>query len=125
MSNTFSQPAYPGASTLRAAIADDDVNQLPVLIIAAALNEDDRSSLENACIALSSHPNETIRGNAILGFGHIARRFQAIGDSVHEIVRRGTKDESEYVRGQAYAAADDLECFLGLTLANEASPNSK
>ena len=119
MSNTFSQPSYPGKLTLLDAIATDDVARLPVLIVAAALNEEDRSIIESACIELSNHTNETIRGNAILGFGHIARRFRVVGAGVQEIVRRGMKDASEYVRGQAYAAADDLECFLGFTFATE------
>ena len=113
MTNTFSQPSYPGKLKLLDAIAIDDRDSLPALIVAAALYEADRLVVENACVALSAHSDEVIRGNAILGFGHIARRFRAIGEGVQDIVTRGVTDSSEYVRGQAYAAADDLECFLG------------
>jgi hypothetical protein len=86
------------------------------MIIAAALYEDDFDTAYGACVQLSSHPDEVVRGNAILGFGHLARLFGRLGDEAPAIVKQGLIDVSAYVRGQAYAAAGDLHHFLGLDL---------
>jgi hypothetical protein len=84
------------------------------MIVAAALEEEDRQYVEAACIRLSTHQDEIVRGNAILGFGHLARRFGEIGEKGPQIVGRGLADASVYVRDHAYAAAGDLKHFLGI-----------
>lgn len=62
--------------------------------------------------ARSSDP--FIRGNALLSFGHLARRFGEIPeDPVYSFVVQGLGDPDSFVRGQADAAADDLNQFLG------------
>jgi hypothetical protein len=47
--------------------------------------------------------------------GHLARRFETLNrpESI-EAVRSGLTDAHEYVRGQADAAADDVEWFAKL-----------
>lgn len=70
-------------------------------IIAAALYEDDFDTAYEACVQLGSHPDEVVRGNAILGFGHLARLFGRLGDEAPAIVKQGLIDASAYVRGQA------------------------
>jgi hypothetical protein len=68
---------------------------------------------QNICIRLSSHENFNVRGNAILGFGHLARTCAKLNkEEVKLIIARALKDEHEYVRGHAYNAADDIEMFL-------------
>jgi hypothetical protein len=113
MTSTFSDPAYPGAATLLDAIARDDVEHLPEMIVAAALYEEDRALVERALIELSRHSNATIRGNAILGFGHVARGFGAVCPEAEGIVAEGLKDPSFYVRSHAHSAAGDLQMFAG------------
>lgn len=116
MSNVFEQPEYQGPQALRDAIQANDVDVLGPLIIAAALYEEDFDTAYDACVQLSSHPDEVVRGNAILGFGHLARLFGRLGDEAPEIVKGGLADVSNYVRGQAYAAAGDLQHFLGIEI---------
>lgn len=116
MKNVYSNPERPEESEFIDAIEKNDVESLPKLIVGVALYDADREMAENAFKKLSSHEDEIVRGNAVLGFGHLSRRFRVIGAGVEEIVKKALVDPSEYVRGQAYAAADDLEHFLGLSL---------
>ena len=116
MTNVYEQPKYDGAQALIEAIKANDPDILGPMIIAAALYEDDFDTAYGACVQLSSHPDEVVRGNAILGFGHLARLFGRLGDEAPAIVKQGLIDVSAYVRGQAYAAAGDLHHFLGLDL---------
>lgn len=116
MTSSFEQPNYDGADALRDAIAKDDPDVLAPMIVGAALYEEDFDVVYPACVRLSSHSDEVVRGNAVLGFGHLARLFGRLGDEAPEIVKRSLEDPSAYVRGQAYAAASDLEHFLGLQL---------
>lgn len=116
MKNVYEQPSYDGAQALTEAIEANDPDVLASMIIAAALYEDDFDTAYGACVQLSSHPHEAVRGNAILGFGHLARLFGRLGEEAPSIVKRGLADESAYVRGQAYAAAGDLQHFLDIEL---------
>lgn len=58
--------------------------------------------------------DENARGNAILGLGlgHLSRT-EGLSDrsSCIAVIRAGLQDESEFVRGQTNAAADDVEQF--------------
>jgi hypothetical protein len=114
VTNFFVQPEYTGQQALLDAINRNDTMLLPSMIIATVLYDDDFEFARTACIRLCEHESETIRGNAILGFGHLARRFGELGEQEIAIVRRGLHDPSEYVRGQAHAAAGDLKHFLGV-----------
>lgn len=120
MNNVYEQPSYDGAQALAEAIEANDPNILAPMIIAATLYEDDFDTVHTACLRLSSHPDEVVRGNAILGFGHLARLFGRLGKEAPAIVRRGLTDDSAYVRGQAYAAAGDLQHFLDIEVRNAA-----
>jgi hypothetical protein len=114
MTSTFVQPTYAGKQALLDAIEADAPDRIASMIIAAALEEEDREFVEQACVRLSAHADEVVRGNAILGFGHLARLFGELGDEAPAMVARGLQDSSAYVRGQAYAAAGDLKHFLGI-----------
>ena len=53
-----------------------------------------------------------------LVFGHLARRFDGIPrEPVYELVAQGLANPDSHVRGQADAAADDLDLFLGWRIA--------
>ena len=46
--------------------------------------------------------------------GHLARRFGVLDEGlVQPVLEAGLEDVSRFVRGQANAAADNLEHFLG------------
>jgi hypothetical protein len=114
MTSAYEQPTYGGVQALRDALEKDDPEVLGPMIIAAALYEEDFDVVYKACVQISSHSDEIVRGNAILGFGHLARLFGRLGDEAPGLVKNALLDTSEYVRGQAYAAAGDLRHFLGI-----------
>jgi hypothetical protein len=61
-----------------------------------------------------------VRGNAILGFAHLARRFRRLDRAVVEpLVVTALSDPDPYVSGHALEATDDLRHFLGWDLARE------
>jgi hypothetical protein len=93
----------------------EELLRVPIILAMNIENSEDRDWAEDICIRLSSHENETIRGNSILSFGHIARISKQIKNSatVIDIVKKALDDGSEYVRGHAVDAADDLRDFLG------------
>ena len=97
------------------AAAERDIpKELAVCVVAVALHEMNRVFAQQYCLSLASHRDNVVRGNAILGFGHLARRFQEIDTTrVVPVVEAGLKDENEYVRGHAFDAADDIQHFCG------------
>lgn len=108
----FEHADTEGMQLLWRAIEDDDVDRLRTLIVGAALHEANFDAVYEACVELSRHTDDEVRGNAVLGFGHLARRFGRLGDEAPAIVRAAMTDPSWHVRGQAHAAAMDLRDFL-------------
>jgi hypothetical protein len=98
---------------IKAAIARDDPDDLSYAVISAALYSDDPDWAEGVCLRLANHEHFNVRGNAFLGFGHIARIHGKLDESgVKPLIEAALIDESDYVRGQANAAADDVEFYL-------------
>ncbi len=81
-------------------------------IISVGLHASDVCSAQVACLRLSNHPHENVRGNALLAIGHLARRFGSLDETAKAVVEAGLSDPSGYVRGQADSAADDCEHYL-------------
>jgi hypothetical protein len=107
--------------SITAALARNDPDELLHIPIALSLNppEDEQPGYaEVVCLQLAAHPHANVRGNAILGFGHLARTAGVIRDveTVRALVLAGLADPDPYVSGQADSAASDLEFFLGWTL---------
>jgi hypothetical protein len=99
---------------VREALHDDDPQRLLHAILAVSLHDPDRCYAQDLCVELSAHSHFHLRGNAILGFGHIARRFGYLDrEMVQPIIQAGLMDEVEYVRGQAIATMDDTAFLLG------------
>ncbi|MEE2690243.1 MAG: hypothetical protein VX640_01765 [Pseudomonadota bacterium] len=87
---------------------------LQTLPIALSLDPPDDVDVEAVCVALSAHSDTYVRGNAILGFGHLSRTLRVLDEAtVKPIVEAALHDPARFVRGQADAAADDIEHFLG------------
>ncbi len=93
-----------------------DSEELSRVIVGLALADADGSFVERACLRLSTHDDEFVRGNAILGFGHLARRFGALSPVCKPVIERGIVDKSEHVRSQSWAAASDTHFFLGWSI---------
>ena len=96
-----------------AALERDDTFELQDLVLEVALESEDSDWAECTCADLARHHNANVRGNALLGFGHLARRFGRLRRTrVKRLIENGLFTENEYVRRQAESAAEDIETFL-------------
>jgi hypothetical protein len=101
-------------TTAESALSAGDLDQLRRAVVAVGLYETDVASAVQFLLRAASHPDSIIRGNTLLSFGHLARRFGKLEErSIRPFVERGLFDRDEFLRGQAHAAADDLAHFLG------------
>jgi hypothetical protein len=108
---------FPDFPSIPDALARNDPAELLYLPISLSMDppeETDPGLAEAVCLQLSAHADPTVRGNAILGFGHLARTVGAFRDAaaVRAAVSAGLVDPNSYVRGQADAATDDLQHFV-------------
>ena len=111
--DVYQDTGNPDLAAVRRAMKLDDAEELKTLIVGLALYHEDGRVVEELCHRLSGHADEFVRGNAVLGFGHLARRFRTLDERALAIVERALKDSSDHVRGQAWAAAGDVCFFLG------------
>jgi hypothetical protein len=104
---------------VEAVIARGDPGELLYVPIVVGMNapDCDRGWAEEICFRLAAHPNFNVRGNAILGLGHIARTCRALNlERTIPIISHALTDQDPFVRGQAEGAADDLKVFLGVSV---------
>ena len=98
---------------IEAALERDDPVELTDLILELAIDGTDRGFAENCCVRLARHRNPNVRGNAVLGLGHLARRFGRLdGQRVKRVMEIALHERSEHVSAQARSAAEDLATFL-------------
>ena len=96
------------------AVARNRPDELLYAVLAAALYDPDSVWAEDLCLRLATHPHFNVRGNAILGLAHIARLHGRLDRArAQPALEAALRDADDYVRGQADAAADDVEHFLG------------
>ncbi len=99
---------------IEAAITRNHVNELLYVPIWISMDPPDCQWAENICIQLSQHTHFNVRGNAVLGFGHLARTCGSLNrDTVFPIIAQALADKNDYVRGQAHAAAEEIDHKLG------------
>ena len=98
---------------VEAVLARGNPEELLRAVLAVALHDEDNAWATSICLRLASHNHFNVRGNAILGLGHLARRYCYLDPAARGIIEAGLQDDDPYVRGQADAAADDVEHFLG------------
>ena len=97
-----------------------DPRELLYVPLSVGLHADDPVWAQGVCTGLASHPDGTVRGNALLGLGHIARVHGVLDEGVaRPLLLAGLDDESEHVRGQARSAIDDVEHCLGWQLVED------
>ncbi len=95
------------------AIAANDPETLSRMVVAVSMHDDDYVFARSICRQLVANENATVRGNTILGLGHLARRFRRLDATDQGIIENGLRDPDNHVRGQAWAAAEDVSHFLG------------
>jgi hypothetical protein len=107
---------------IAAALGRANPDELKTISLSAALYVDDPNWAQAVCLRLSTHSEPVVRGNAILGLGHLARIHRRLDREVVEPVIRGAlSDRDSYVRGQADSAAGDIATFLGWQLRTHGS----
>jgi len=103
---------------LERVIDEDDPEELLGLLIELALSGDDPSFAQECCLRLAQHRHVDVRGNAVLGLGHLARRFGVLDrERVEPVVEAALRDVKAHVREQAELAAEELEEHLGWRIA--------
>lgn len=98
---------------VEAVIAADhppDLLHVPILV---SLNPPAGAWAESVCVRLAVHSHPNVRGNAMLGFGHLARTTGELDREIVEpLLKSGLADPDEYVRSQADAGWSDAAFFL-------------
>ena len=94
--------------------APDELLHIPIALSLSPPEDDHPGYAEGVCRQLARHEHPNVRGNALLGFGHLARTVGIIWKpkEVRALVEAGLADPDAYVRGQAETAASDLRHFL-------------
>ncbi len=97
----------------------EELLYVPIVI---TMDPPDCAWAEAICLSLAEHPHFNVRGNAILGFGHLARACRRLDlAAVSPVVAAALQDEHESVRGHAEDAAGDILRYLGFHIPGYAS----
>ena len=102
---------------VEAVVARGDPSELLYVPIVVGMNAADcrREWAEAICFNLAEHPDFNVRGNAVLGLGHIARTCRELNlAQAVPLISRALFDPHEYVRSHADGAACDLHLYLGV-----------
>jgi hypothetical protein len=94
-------------------IRRDDPAELLYAPIVVSMDPPDCAWAQDVCVRLARHPDPTVRGNAITGFGHLARTCRKLEESVvRPLVEAALRDPHPYVVGHAIDAVEDLIHYL-------------
>jgi len=104
---------------VEAVLADGDPHKLLYVPILITMDSPDCRWSQEICLRLAVHPDPIVRGNAVLGFGHLARTCGELDEAVIKpLIASALRDDHPHVRGQATNAADDTSHFLGWRYGN-------
>lgn len=102
---------------IKRALNRDKVEELIRIPITITMNPADCDWALSVCIRLATHQNPSVRGNAVLGFGHLARTCPVLDlSSTAPFVSAALDDTQAYVRGHAEIAREDIEQFRSVVL---------
>jgi hypothetical protein len=97
----------------------DDPEELCRAVVRVALHGDPNWA-EDFLTRFALHVDPTVRGNAVLGFGHLARLHGKLDLArVLPIVSAALADPDPHVHAQAECARDDIEHFLSIRFGRE------
>lgn len=110
----YKDPGKKTKEEVRRILDRDDPEELLHTVVSVGLYEEDYEFAYKVIHELASHPHRNVKANAILCFGHLARRFQKLPqEEVKPIIESALESKEEYIYGQAWSAADDVKHFLG------------
>ena len=114
----FQDLEYFTTSDIDAAIERNDPQELQLVSVTVVLACPDQAVAQDVCLRLSRHAHSRVRGNAVMSFGHLARRFRRLDEQiVKPVIESSLNDQDEYVRMRAKSAADEIHQFLGWNIA--------
>lgn len=97
-----------------AVLAGTNEEEIARTLIWITMSTPDPVWSQEMCIRFARHENQYVRGNAVLGFAHLARTNGDIDRKrVSPIVAAALSDPSPFVRGHAENASDDIAHYLG------------
>lgn len=106
-----------GDAHVEEVLARGDLKELRLVALSIAMHSENPEQAEDICLRLARHEDSIVRGNSILGLGHVARIHRRLSEcAARPVVEAALRDFDEWVRGQATSAADDIEQFLGWKL---------
>ena len=113
----YEEPKKYSKREVEEAIQKNNPDKPLRIAISVAMLSNDGKWAEEICLKLAVHDHYNVRGNAILGFGHIARINGELNYKKHlSFVTKALTDDNSYVKGQAHDVADDIKHFLGIDL---------
>jgi hypothetical protein len=84
------------------------------VVLGVALHGNDPKWAETFCERFVGHSDPGVRGSAIIGFGHLARRFRKLDAvRVQPLIEAGLADPDAWVRGKSEVVARDIEYHMG------------
>ena len=95
-------------------IEEDELDEVLSATIDIAMASADPDWATSCLIRLAVHRDTDVRGNAMIGFAHLADRFGDLSrKDVEPVLRAGLLDPKPHVREQAGAALDEIGESLG------------
>ena len=113
---------------VEAVIARGDPLELLYVPIVVGMGAADceRGWAEGICYRLAEHSHFNVRGNAVLGLGHIARTCRELNlENALPFISRALGDASEYVRDHASNAACDLDMYMDVVVPGYDTANTE
>ena len=105
-------------------IEEDELDEVLSATIDIAMASSDLDWATGCLIHLTEHPDTDVRGNAVIGFAHLADRFGELSQTdVEPVLRAALDDPKPHVREQAAAALGELSERLGWALPEPGESN--
>lgn len=118
MARRFQDLDHVTAADIEAAVRRNDPAELPLVPVTTALVAEDAALAMDTCCRLALHADPSVRGNAIVSLGHLARRFRSLDERrVKPLLEAALVDPDETVRALAKSASDEVHQFLHWTIA--------
>ncbi len=94
---------------VEAALDSEDDEELLGVVIDLALAAEDSAWAQECLLELATHENTDVRGNALMGFAHLASRFGGLDrEQVEPALHAALVDDKAHVREQAEACLEEL-----------------
>ena len=100
-------------SDVAAALERNDLAELRLMAVTVALSDLELSLSQSICVRLCANPDSKVRGNALIGLGHLARRYRKLDEPiVKPLIVSGLQDIDVFIHECAKSAADEIHQFL-------------